>query len=217
MCKEIEGFPLTKIRKGVYTMFYLGIDIAKVNHVASLIGEDGSVLVKAIKFTNSNEGLQKLIDSISEYDQSQIYCAMEATGTYWLSLFSALTDKDFNVSVFNPYQIKSFRGAYSNRKQKNDVIDSIIIAEFLRFNGIEQTCLPNDDLLALKNLTRFRSNLLIIFLKQKFKLKASLIKFSLSIQMFSLILLVMLLNKFYLIAQLQAKLQISILENLLIF
>ena len=140
-------------------MFYLGIDIAKVNHVASLIGEDGSILVKAIKFTNSNEGLQKLIESISGYDQSQIYCAMEATGDYWLSLFSALTDKDFNVSVFNPYQIKSFRGAYSNRKQKNDVIDSVIIADFLRFNGIDQTCLPNDDLLALKNLTRYRSNL----------------------------------------------------------
>ena len=140
-------------------MFYLGIDIAKVNHVASLINEDGSILVKAIKFTNSNEGLQKLIDSISDYDQSQIYCAMEATGTYWLSLFSALTDKGFNVSVFNPYQIKSFRGAYTNRKQKNDVIDSILIANFLSFNGTKQTSLPNDDLLALKNLTRYRSNL----------------------------------------------------------
>ncbi len=140
-------------------MFYLGIDIAKVNHVASLINEDGSVLVKAIKFTNSNEGLKKLIDSISDYDQSQIYCAMEATGTYWLSLFSALTDKGFNVSVFNPYQIKSFRGAYTNRKQKNDVIDSILIANFLSFNGTKQTSLPNDDLLALKNLTRYRSNL----------------------------------------------------------
>ena len=140
-------------------MFYLGIDIAKVNHVASLINEDGSILVKAIKFTNSNEGLQKLIDSISDYDQSQIYCAMEATGTYWLSLFSALTDKGFNVSVFNPYQIKSFRGAYTNRKQKNDVIDSILIANFLSFNGTKQTSLPNDDLLALKNLTRYRINL----------------------------------------------------------
>lgn len=140
-------------------MFYLGIDIAKVNHVASLIAEDGSILVKAIKFTNSNEGLQKLIDSISDYDSSQIYCAMEATGTYWLSLFSALTDKGFNVSVFNPYQIKSFRGAYTNRKQKNDVIDSILIANFLSFNGTKQTSLPNDDLLALKNLTRYRSNL----------------------------------------------------------
>jgi transposase len=140
-------------------MFYLGIDIAKVNHVASLIAEDGSILVKAIKFTNSNEGLQKLMDSIKDYDQSQIYCAMEATGSYWLSLFSSLTDKGFNVSVFNPYQIKSFRGAYSNRKQKNDVIDSIIIANFLSFNGVNQISLPNDDLLALKNLTRYRSNL----------------------------------------------------------
>ena len=148
-------------------MFYLGIDIAKVNHVASLIGEDGSILVKAIKFTNSNEGLQKLIDSISDYDQSQIYCAMEATGTYWLSLFSALTDKGFYVSVFNPYQIKSFRGAYTNRKQKNDVIDSILIANFLSFNGTKQTSLPNDDLLALKNLTRYRSNLVSNISKAK--------------------------------------------------
>lgn len=148
-------------------MFYLGIDIAKVNHVASLISEDGSILVKAIKFTNSIEGLQKLLDAISNFDKSQIYCAMEATGTYWLSLFSALTDKGFNVSVFNPYQIKSFRGAYNNRKQKNDVIDSILIANFLSFNGTEQTSLPNDDLLALKNLTRYRSNLVDNICKAK--------------------------------------------------
>ena len=148
-------------------MFYLGIDIAKVNHVASLISEDGSILVKAIKFTNSIEGLQKLLDSISNFDTSQIYCAMEATGTYWLSLFSALTDKGFNVSVFNLYQIKSFRGSYNNRKQKNDVIDSILIANFLSFNGTEQTSLPNDDLLALKNLTRYRSNLVDNICKAK--------------------------------------------------
>lgn len=157
-------------------MFYLGIDIAKVNHVASLLDQDGSILVKAIKFTNSNEGLQKLLDSISEYDFSQIYCAMEATGTYWLSLFSALTDKEFNVSVFNPYQIKSFRGAYTNRKQKNDVIDSVIIANFLKFNGPEQSSLPDDDLLALKNLTRYRSNLVDNISKAKTQVKGILNK-----------------------------------------
>ena len=157
-------------------MFYLGIDIAKVNHVASLIDDHGSILVKAIKFTNSNEGLQKLLDAISDYDFSQIYCAMEATGTYWLSLFSALTDKGFNVSVFNPYQIKSFRGAYTNRKQKNDVIDSVIIANFLSFNGSIQTSLPNDDLLALKNLTRYRSNLVDNISKAKTQVKGILNK-----------------------------------------
>ena len=119
MCKEIEGFPLTKIRKGVYIMFYLGIDIAKVNHVASLIGEDGSILVKAIKFTNSNEGLQKLIDSISDYDQSQIYCAMEATGDCWLSLFSALTDMDFNVSWIG--------SAYPNLEEFYGFIGNVVL------------------------------------------------------------------------------------------
>lgn len=157
-------------------MFYLGIDIAKVNQVASLIGEDGTILVKAIKFTNSNEGLQKLMDSIKDYDSSQIYCAMEATGTYWLSLFSALTDKGFNVSVFNPYQIKSFRGAFTNRKQKNDVIDSVLIANFLSFNGSTNTSLPNDDLLALKNLTRYRSNLVDNVAKAKTQVKGILNK-----------------------------------------
>lgn len=157
-------------------MFYLGIDIAKVNHVASLLDQDGSILVKAIKFTNSNEGLQKLLDYISEYDFSQIYCAMEATGTYWLSLFSALTDKGFNVSVFNPYQIKSFRGAYTNRKQKNYVIDSVIIANFLKFNGPEQSSIPDDDLLALKNLTRYRSNLVDNISKAKTQVKGFLNK-----------------------------------------
>lgn len=140
-------------------MFYLGIDIAKTNHVASLISEDGSILVKAIKFTNSKEGFEKLLSSLKDYDLSKVYCAMEATGTYWLSLFSALTDKGFNVSVFNPYQIKSFRGAYTNRKQKNDIIDSILIANFLNFNGVTNSSLPNDELLSLKNLTRYRSNL----------------------------------------------------------
>ncbi len=109
-----------------------------------------------LEFIYSNSTFLKALSTFLSYDQSQIYCAMETTGTYWLSLFFALTDKGFNVSVFNPYQIKSFRGAYSNRKQKNDVIDSIIIANFLSFNGIQQTCLPNDDLLALKNSSKGR-------------------------------------------------------------
>ena len=83
---------------------------------------------------------------------------MEATGHYWLSLYSALTDNGFNVSVYNPYQIKSYRGAYNNRKQKNDIIDSIIIADYLRVFGSKESKLPEENLLSLKQLTRFRSN-----------------------------------------------------------
>lgn len=84
--------------------YFLGIDIAKTNHVASLINNTGDVVIRAIKFTNSNEDFSKLLTTIQDKlgDLSNIEIAMEATGHYWLSLYSALTDNGFNVSVYNP-------------------------------------------------------------------------------------------------------------------
>lgn len=141
--------------------YFLGIDIAKTNHVASLINNTGDVVIKAIKFTNSNEGYTKLLTTIQDKlgDLSNIEVAMEATGHYWLALYSALTDNGFSVSAYNPYQVKSYRGAYNNRKQKNDIIDSIIIADYLRVFGSKESKLPEENLLSLKQLTRFRSNI----------------------------------------------------------
>jgi transposase len=154
-------------------MYYLGIDIAKHNHVASLIDKDGKIVVKTIKFTNTSEGYQKLIAAVSSalgaatlsiaLDVSEltdnVAIAMEATGHYWLSLFSALIDDGFTVSVYNPFQIKSFRGAFHNRRQKTDIIDAIIIANYIRAFGGDETSLPSDALLSLKQLTRYRSDL----------------------------------------------------------
>jgi transposase len=153
--------PLSTILLGVDFMFYLGIDIAKTNHVASLLDKEGKVIIRNIKFTNSNEGYKSLLEIISSKvdDLSNVLIGMEATGHYWLSVFSSLVDDNFNVSVFNPYQIKSYRSSYSLRKQKNDVIDSIIIGDYLRVFGSDASNLPDEDILALKQLTRFRSNM----------------------------------------------------------
>ena len=141
--------------------YFLGVDIAKTNHVASLINNTEDVVLRAIKFTNSNDGFNKLLTTIQNKlgDLSNIEVAMKATGHYWLSLYSALTDNGFNVSVYNPYQIKSYRGVYNNRKQKNDVIDSILIADYLRVFGSSKSKLPQEDILSLKQLTRFRTNI----------------------------------------------------------
>lgn len=162
--KALRASPLSYniSRIGVIFMnYFLGIDIAKTNHVASLINNNGDVVIRAIKFTNSNEGFNKLLNTIQSKlgDLSNIEVAMEATGHYWLSLYSALTDNNFNVSVYNPYQIKSYRSAYNNRKQKNDIIDSIIIADYLRVFGSKESKFPEEKLLSLKQLTRFRANI----------------------------------------------------------
>lgn len=162
--KALRASPLSYNISRIVVLFmnyFLGIDIAKTNHVASLINNNGDVVIRAIKFTNSNEGFNKLLNTIQSKlgDLSNIEVAMEATGHYWLSLYSALTDNNFNVSVYNPYQIKSYRGAYNNRKQKNDIIDSIIIADYLRVFGSKESKFPEEKLLSLKQLTRFRANI----------------------------------------------------------
>lgn len=41
-------------------MYYVGIDIAKLNHFASVVSSDGEVLVKPFKFTNDNDGLHSV-------------------------------------------------------------------------------------------------------------------------------------------------------------
>ena len=139
-------------------MYYLGIDIAKNSHIASLIDEAGKVTIRAIKFENSALGVDKLLGRISK-NAEEVAVSMEATGHYWLAVYSALTDKGFSVSVFNPYQIKSFRGAYTNRKQKNDSSDSVLIAQYPRVFGSCDTVLPRDDFLSLRQLTRFRTHM----------------------------------------------------------
>ena len=48
-------------------MLYLGIDIGKNNHVASLIAEKAKMLFKAFPFSNTTDGANSLIDKLSCY------------------------------------------------------------------------------------------------------------------------------------------------------
>ena len=66
--KVLRALPLSYIsRIGVDFMnYFLGIDIAKTNHVASLINNNGDVVIRAIKFTNSNEGFDKLLSTLQD-------------------------------------------------------------------------------------------------------------------------------------------------------
>lgn len=199
--------------------YFLGIDIAKTNHVASLINNNGDVVIRAIKFTNSNEGFNKLLNTIQSKlgDLSNIEVAMEATGHYWLSLYSALTDNNFNVSVYNPYQIKSYRGAYNNRKQKNDIIDSIIIADYLRVFGSKESKFPEEKLLSLKQLTRFRANIVANVSSLKVQVIGLLDKVFPEYKKLFVIPLVIPRSNYYLIVQLLMTLSIFLLLNLLIY
>lgn len=139
-------------------MFYLGIDIGKNTHVASLLDSKKKVVFKAFSFSNSIDGAESLICKLEPF-KNEIEIGMEATGHYWLSLYSYLSEKNFTVRVINPIQTDGWRQGIEIRKRKTDIIDSLLIADLLRYGDFVETSLSNEDYLSLRNLSRFRSYL----------------------------------------------------------
>ena len=140
-------------------MFYLGIDIGKNTHVASLVDDKKNVIFKAFSFSNSINGAESLVLKLEAF-KNELEVGMEATGHYWLSLYSYLIEKNFTVRVINPIQTDGWRQGIEIRKRKTDIIDSLLIADLLRYGDFVETSLSNEDYLSLRNLSRFRSYLI---------------------------------------------------------
>lgn len=135
-------------------MLFVGIDIAKRNHEASVIAQDGSVVRKAMRFANSQAGYNKLMEMVRSLKEPVVF-GMEATGHYWLTLYTHLRNDGCTVHVINPIQSDALRGMYI-RKTKNDAVDSVIIADVIRFGRYCETSVEPGDLQAMRELCRQR-------------------------------------------------------------
>jgi transposase len=146
--------------KEVAFMIIVGIDIAKRSHEACLINGSGNLLGKPFSFPNSHAGVELLIKYVRKYnpDLLPIVFGMEATGHYWLPLYSRLIQDGYVVHVINPIQSDSLRNLYI-RQTKTDAVDSFLIAEVIRFGRFTQTSLAEPDLIALRQLCRYRFSL----------------------------------------------------------
>ena len=135
-------------------MLFVGIDIAKRNHEASVIAQDGRVVRKAMRFANSQAGYNKFMDMVRSLKEPVVF-GMEATGHYWLTLYTHLRNDGFTVHVINPIQSDALRGMYI-RKTKTDSVDSVIIADVIRFGRYCETSVEPGDLQAMRELCRQR-------------------------------------------------------------
>ena len=142
-------------------MLFVGIDIGKNNHVASMMDEKGKVVFKAFSFSNTTDGGNALFSKLSSFssDPSDFEIGMEATGHYGLSVYSFLFEKGFLLHVINPIQTDGWRKGTEIRKRKNDTIDSVLIADLIRYGQFVETRLADEDLFSLRTLTRFRTYL----------------------------------------------------------
>ena len=138
-------------------LFYCGIDIAKNKHEASIIDQNGKKLTKSISFSNSKSGCEKLFSLFEKFEiaKENVIIGMEATGHYWLAVYTFLSETGFNVKVINPIQSEAFRKMYI-RQTKNDSKDSFIIAQIMRFGQYSETKLAEENIIALRQLSRYR-------------------------------------------------------------
>lgn len=138
-------------------MFYLGIDIGKRNHEVGLINGSGDPVGKTLKFKNTKSGSDQLLKFINQHQltPNDVAVGMEATGHYWLSVFSFLKQLDFKITVFNPMQSDALRNFYI-RKTKTDIKDAYLIAQVIRMDTPDETPLLDEDIMRIKQLERFR-------------------------------------------------------------
>ena len=138
----------------------VGIDIGKRTHVATIIDDKGNTVTRSFSFENTTTGGNFLLDRIAAIntESSPVVFGLEATGHYWLALYSFLTTKGYSISVINPYQSDAWRKVYLS-STKTDKEDSFLIADIIRFGSFAQTKIADENIVALRNLSRFRVTL----------------------------------------------------------
>jgi transposase len=139
-------------------MYYVGIDVSKHHHDATVMDTTGQVVIAPFRFFNTRQGVITLLTQLQTLD-AQVRIAMESTGHYWLPLYEALIAQGYSVSVFNPFQIKAYR-QIGLRKTKTDAVDSLWIADFLRIGRGQPMVMPTPPVRQMRELARFRFTLL---------------------------------------------------------
>jgi transposase len=145
----------------------VGIDIGKRNHEAVFLDDVGEQQGKALRFANTRSGAHELLGRLQECSPAGV-CALEATGHYWLALYTFLRDAGIEVIVLNPLQSDAYRHSFL-RKTKSDRRDAWIIADLVRIGRGRATLVPDQTIFQLRELTRFRFSLIdqIADLKRK--------------------------------------------------
>ena len=135
-------------------MIAVGIDIAKRTHEACFMDRDGRQIGTSRRFRNTRPGVRALLDDLDRLPEPATI-GLEATGHYWLAVHDALMSAGYAVQVLNPLQTHAYRKT-TVRKTKNDRKDAWLIADVVRIGRGRAAYVPDETILQLRELTRFR-------------------------------------------------------------
>ncbi len=150
-------------------MIYVGIDIAKENHYASIIDSNGEVINEPFLVKNSDKGFEFLYQKIKNYDKDNVLIGLESTAHYGNNLIYYFFKKGFKIGIINPIQTSTLRKT-NIRKVKNDKVDSVLIVRTLMMKCYTLLTEYDVEMIELKSLCRYRHNLMNMRTKSKIQL-----------------------------------------------
>jgi transposase len=143
-------------------MYYVGIDIAKNFHIVTIIDENEvKVFKKAFRVENDLDAYNSFIEKLDSLsiDKLNFLIGIEATGIYGENLLEFLKLKAYNVKLLNPFQTSRYREQTTMKKVKNDNIDSLMIALFLKDGKYSEGYVTDDEYQSLRTLYRNRATI----------------------------------------------------------
>ena len=107
----------------------LGVDVSKDKVDVALM--DQKQALGSGSFANTSASFKKLSKWLSNKGAEEVWVCLEATGRYGEHLAEYFFKAGQPVSVVNPARIKKYAESQLRRNQ-NDQIDAVIIADFCR-------------------------------------------------------------------------------------
>jgi transposase len=132
-----------------------GIDVGKKEVVACLVvpGEDSRAKKTIRRFPTMTEDLEALADWLRAAGCIQV--AMESTGVYWQPVWNVLEEAGvFELLLVNARHVKIVPG------RKTDVNDAEWLADLVRHGLVRGSYVPDREQRELRELTRYRTELL---------------------------------------------------------
>ena len=138
----------------------VGVDTGKRQHQVAVYDTQHAAWLEQLSIPATHAGFERLRAVLGAVGASteHVLIGVEATGHYHLTLGEDLVRAGSSVVQIDPYRAAPFRRS-EGRKAKTDRIDARALARFLAMQPVGTLTLADPRRLALRELTRFRSDL----------------------------------------------------------
>jgi len=139
--------------------YHVGIDVGKSKHHACVHDTMDDRYTKVFPFTVDRQGFERFLLFLRHQGPvEEVLVGVEASGPYALTIGHFLLEHGYTVVELNPFHASQFRKA-QGKKAKTDRVDARSLAAFLAVGSYKPLTLGDPLWENLRELTRFRADL----------------------------------------------------------